>query len=39
LAWNDGGVSAISSKKKVPPLASSNSPLRALTAPVNAPRS
>ena len=31
------GVSAISSKKKVPPSASSNRPLRALTAPVNEP--
>ena len=37
FAWNDGVVSAISSKKKVPPLASSKRPWRSLTAPVNAP--
>ncbi len=38
FAWKLGGVSAISSKKKVPPLASSKRPLRELTAPVKAPR-
>ena len=38
LAWKLGGVSAISSKKNVPPLASSKRPLRAATAPVKAPR-
>ncbi len=38
FAWNEGGVSAISSKKKVPPSASSKSPLREETAPVKAPR-
>jgi len=38
LGWNDGVVSAISSKKNVPPSASSNKPLRAEIAPVKAPR-
>ena len=37
LAWKAGVVSAISSKKNVPPPASSKSPCRSLTAPVKAP--
>ena len=38
LVWNSADVSPISSRKIVPRPASANRPLRALTAPVNAPR-
>ncbi len=38
LAWKPGVVSPISSMKRVPPLASSKSPMRARMAPVKAPR-
>ena len=36
---DEGVISAISSKKIVPPCASSNRPMRVAVAPVNAPRS
>jgi hypothetical protein len=37
LAWRRGSISLISSSKSVPPLASSNLPMRRATAPVKAP--
>jgi hypothetical protein len=37
LACNGGDISAISSRKIVPPSASSKRPMRVLLAPVNAP--
>ena len=38
FTWIDSGMSATSSKNSVPPSACSNSPFRACSAPVNAPR-
>ena len=38
LAWSAGAISPISSRKSVPPSASSNHPLRSDVAPVNEPR-
>src|SRR6185312_3648419 len=37
LAWSGSGISPISSRNSVPPLAASNKPGRAVAAPVNAP--
>ena len=39
LTWVSGGISPISSRKRVPPSASSKRPWRRSTAPVKAPRS
>jgi len=37
LTWMSGGISAISSRKIVPPSAISNAPGFSLVEPVNAP--
>src|SRR5438128_919583 len=37
FGWRSGGMSPISSRKSVPPFASSNRPTRRARAPVNAP--
>ena len=37
LTWSDGGISPISSRKSVPPVAASNRPGLSRSAPVNAP--
>ena len=39
FAWSASDMSAISSRKSVPPAAASNFPIRRSTAPVKAPRS
>ncbi len=37
FTWSDGGISPISSRKKLPPRAAANRPCLSRTAPVNEP--